>query len=196
MDTHPLAPWRGLVARAQHRNRSKRHTRYLQLATVRPDGTPANRTVVFRGFVDERNDLRMVTDRRSQKIDDLAHQPWAEACWYFTKTREQFRLRGPVRVVTASVADEAAKALRDQAWQALSQSGQAAFLGPCPGDARQEAALREAAGAHAEQAPDTFCLLLLHPWQVDHLELRPTPQARTVFARHEDGTWTQEAVNP
>jgi pyridoxamine 5'-phosphate oxidase len=45
-----LAPWRSALARALHRNRALVYARYFQLATVRADGRPANRTVVFRGF--------------------------------------------------------------------------------------------------------------------------------------------------
>jgi pyridoxamine 5'-phosphate oxidase len=45
-----LAPWRSPLSRALYRNRNLPYCRYLQLATVRPNGQPANRTVVFRGF--------------------------------------------------------------------------------------------------------------------------------------------------
>eukprot|EP00958_Prasinococcus_capsulatus_P003930 scaffold362_cov304-Prasinococcus_capsulatus_cf.AAC.1 len=56
--------------------------KYLQLATVRPDGTPANRTVVFRGFYRRRNPenkgellptstLQFITDVRSEKIEQV-----------------------------------------------------------------------------------------------------------------------------
>jgi hypothetical protein len=40
--------WRALLQRSLDKNRSLAYARYLQLATVRPDGRPANRTVVFR----------------------------------------------------------------------------------------------------------------------------------------------------
>jgi pyridoxamine 5'-phosphate oxidase len=45
-----LAPWRSAIAHALHRNRSLVYARYLQLATVKANSHPANRTVVFRGF--------------------------------------------------------------------------------------------------------------------------------------------------
>jgi hypothetical protein len=35
-------------------NRSSNHG-YVQLATVRPDGRPANRTIVYRGFLSDQN---------------------------------------------------------------------------------------------------------------------------------------------
>jgi hypothetical protein len=42
------APWRALVEKSLARNRVLPNARYIQIATVRPDGRPANRTVVFR----------------------------------------------------------------------------------------------------------------------------------------------------
>jgi len=68
-----LAPWRSPLARALHRNRSKAYSRYPQLATVRPDGRPANRTIVFRDFSPDTNDLQFVTDLRSDKMAQITH---------------------------------------------------------------------------------------------------------------------------
>lgn len=58
------APWRELLQRALKKNSGCRHSRYVQLATVRPDGRPANRTVVYRGFLGESDVLTFVTDSR------------------------------------------------------------------------------------------------------------------------------------
>lgn len=59
------APWRDVIQRALARNAECRHARYVQLATVRPDGRPANRTIVFRGFLGDASDvLTFVTDSR------------------------------------------------------------------------------------------------------------------------------------
>ncbi|MEM9665776.1 MAG: Npun_F5749 family FMN-dependent PPOX-type flavoprotein [Bacteroidota bacterium] len=189
-----LAPWRGVVARALHRNRSTADRRYLQLATVRPGGTPANRTVVFRGFQEGTNRLMIVTDRRSEKIPDLRQCPHAEICWYFPKTREQVRLRGPVQVIEAEAPDDALAQARLRAWQALSEASQRPFLGPPPGTPVETPA--DASLAPTAHPPATFCLVLLDPVWVDHLELRPTPQARTRYERQADASWTQQAVQP
>lgn len=60
-----VAPWRDVLKRALGANRGVRHSRYVQLATVRPDGRPANRSVVYRGFLGEDSDvLTFVTDSR------------------------------------------------------------------------------------------------------------------------------------
>jgi hypothetical protein len=49
MSAAPTVPqWRTMLQRSLGKNRSLAYARYVQLATVRPDGRPANRTVVFR----------------------------------------------------------------------------------------------------------------------------------------------------
>jgi hypothetical protein len=63
-----LAPWREPLARALHRNRSLAYSRYLQLATVRNNGRPANRTVVFRGFLENTNQLKMIMHKYYNSI--------------------------------------------------------------------------------------------------------------------------------
>ena len=48
--------------------------------TRRTDLKPS-RTVVYRGFDGESDRLTFVTDARSSKIEDLAHEPRVELCW-------------------------------------------------------------------------------------------------------------------
>ncbi|HEY9641740.1 MAG TPA: Npun_F5749 family FMN-dependent PPOX-type flavoprotein [Coleofasciculaceae cyanobacterium] len=206
----PLAPWRSPLARALHRNRSLVYARYLQLATVRADGRPANRTVVFRGFLDGTNQLKFITDTRSQKLEQILLQAWAEACWYFPKTREQFRLLGELQLVTADhPAPELLKA-RQLLWQDLSDAARSQFVWADPGAPRADA------DAFAVAPPDpltplpNFCVLLLDPDQVDHLELRGDPQNRFSYLRNgspetagetaetetSELPWSVQAINP
>ena len=90
------------MARALKRNRGNAAARYCQLATVRGDGRPACRTVVFRGFLggpedtaEDASRLTFVTDARSEKVGELGQQPACELCWYLPGTREQFRWARP-----------------------------------------------------------------------------------------------------
>lgn len=190
-----LAPWRLPLARALHRNRSLVYARYLQLATVRPDGSPANRTVVFRGFLEETNQLQFVTDARSQKVANLDHHPWGEACWYFPHTREQFRLSGLLTLVSETHPDPDLQQARQRSWQALSDAARTQFTWPHPGQPRN------ADGFNA-LLPDPatplshFCLLLLQPHQVDHLELRGDPQNRYLYCLNEALEWSMQTINP
>ncbi|MGB3201617.1 MAG: Npun_F5749 family FMN-dependent PPOX-type flavoprotein [Nodosilinea sp.] len=193
----PLAPWRSPLARARHRNRSKPFSRYFQLATVTAEGHPANRTVVFRDFLPDTNTLTVITDQRSAKVADIAAHPRAEACWYFTETREQFRLAGPITVVENADADSDAdlEDARQTAWEALSDNARQQFYWPRPAQPRDSEADFSPRDA-GTTPPAVFCLVLLAPDRVDHLELRGDPQTRTLYDRQSDGTWQIQAVNP
>jgi PPOX class probable FMN-dependent enzyme len=202
----PLAPWLAPLARALDLNRSLPYSRYLQLATVRADGRPANRTVVFRGFLEDTNQLKFVIDSRSEKAEQIEHQPWGEACWYFPDTRQQFRLAGSLTLVgsdTRSVAplghrsDSERELARQKTWQELSDAARLQFAWPHPGETRAEDA-----GAFSPPPPDAvsplpnFCLLLLDPVQVDRLELRGEPQNRWLYRRDSSQAWSTLAINP
>jgi pyridoxamine 5'-phosphate oxidase len=191
-DKVALAPWRSPLASALHRNRSLPNSRYAQLATVRSDGFPANRTLVVRGFLPGGNQLRFVTDGRSEKVKEGVS---AELCWYFPKTREQFRIRGRLRLVDQLCQDGELLKARRMLWHELSDGARLSFLWPEPGRAR--------AGAEAfvidlpdNRVPaENFCLLLMEPIYVDHLELRGQPQNRCIY-RLENGEWEMRNVNP
>lgn len=188
-----LAPWRSPLSRALHRNRSQPDARYVQLATLRPEGRPANRTVVFRGFLDDdSNALQFVSDARSEKVDQLQHTLQAEACWYFPKTREQFRLGGVLDLITADTGDR--QTARQSAWAKLSDNARLQFIWPDPGQPRGDAPFPTEPPPENEPVP-CFCLLLLYADRVDHLELRGDPQNRTVYITR-DRTWHTQNVNP
>lgn len=192
-----LALWRSPLARALHLNRSLAYSRYLQLATVRADGRPANRTVVFRGFLEESDRLKFVTDTRSEKIEQIEHQPWAEACWYFPNTREQFRIAGCLKLVTADCSDADLLQARQNSWQEMSDAARLQFTWPYPRQARSDATAFEAPAPNPVEPLPNFCLLLLEPVHVDRLELRGEPQNRTIYIWSDrDRSWSCQAVNP
>ena len=190
-----IAPWRSPLARALHLNCSLAYARYLQLATVRADGRPANRTLVFRGFLADSDRLKFVTDSRSQKPEQIEHQPWAEACWYFPETREQFRLHGYLTLVKADNPDAVLQQARQTAWQETSDATRLQFTWPDPGKPKADAAF-EQAPPNAIEPLANFCLLLLNPVIVDRLELRGEPQNRTIYKLDQiQQTWTVQSVN-
>lgn len=192
-----LAPWRSLLARALHRNRSLPYSRYFQLATVRRDGRPANRTVVFRGFLNDTNQLKIITDARSQKADQIDYQTWGEVCWYFPKTREQFRLTGQLTLIGAEYPDKTLQNARQTTWQELSDAARLQFAWPHPGSTRTESsdAFSPPQPNPKEPLPN-FRLLLLEPEQVDHLELRGEPQNRWLYYLNDSHEWLKQAINP
>ncbi|ELR98887.1 Npun_F5749 family FMN-dependent PPOX-type flavoprotein [Gloeocapsa sp. PCC 73106] len=192
-----LAPWRSLLAHALYRNRSLPNARYLQLATIGLDGRPRNRTVVFRGFLASTDQLQIVTDSRSQKVLEINHQPWGEVCWYFPKTREQFRLAGQLTLVSHQTTDPILQSARFLAWQQLSDLARIQFAWPTP-----KHPLNTEKEAFQPPLPDKdqplihFCLLLLDPLEVDHLELRGEPQNRCLYSLDHRQNWVCEMVNP
>jgi pyridoxamine 5'-phosphate oxidase len=198
-----LPPWRTPIARALHRNRSLPNARYLQLATIDSQGYPANRTVVFRGWHDPYSELQFVTDVRSAKITEILHNPQAEACWYFPKTREQFRIRGHLKLIDreASLTDHypsssTSQPARQQAWQQLSSKARSQFFWPTPGHPRDEDALCAVDELLDLTSPsDNFGLLLLAPQRVDQLELKSEPQNRWRYELWGDH-WSVIAINP
>ncbi|MGL5832165.1 MAG: Npun_F5749 family FMN-dependent PPOX-type flavoprotein [Waterburya sp.] len=192
-----LAPWRSPLSSAIHRNRSKPHSRYFQLATVNTAGYPANRTVVFRGFLDdEQNRLKIITDIRSAKIQDFEHQALAEICWYFTKTREQFRLSGQLQLITAQELNSELQQARNTTWHNLSDSARSQFYWPDPAQSLAEKSAFTVEANDTNTPHDNFCLLLLTPQRIDHLQLRSEPQQRCLYNLQDDQTWITQAVNP
>ena len=192
-----LAPWRSLLASAIHRNRSKQYSRYFQLATVTPDGYPANRTVVFRGFLDdEQNRLKIITDSRSAKIQDLQHLPQGEICWYFTKTREQFRITGSLYLVTDQAADPDLQTARQTTWHNLSDAARSQFAWADPAQPLADKSAFDVEPPNKNEPLNNFCLLLLTPKKIDHLQLRGDPQQRCLYHLQADQTWTTQSVNP
>ncbi|MCZ7646390.1 MAG: pyridoxamine 5'-phosphate oxidase family protein [Planctomycetota bacterium] len=187
--------WREWLDRALEANPERPDALYLQLATVRPGGRPANRTIFFRGFLEPGPRLVFTTNAHSAKVAELAAQPWAEACWHFRTTREQFRIAGRVETVGARHPDAALRAERLRLWALQREDSRLTFAWPRPGLPR--------AGdpAFAVPAPDpalpaeNFLLGLLAPDEVDYIDLRPALHERWRFAR-EAGGWRAERLNP
>ncbi|MBD2314419.1 pyridoxamine 5'-phosphate oxidase family protein [Desertifilum sp. FACHB-1129] len=191
-----MTPWRSPLARALHLNRRKPYSRYFQLATVQTDGKPANRTVVFRGFLDDSDRLKMITDARSAKIHQIQQQAWGEICWYFTETREQFRIAGTLLLVSNTHPDPQLQKHRQLTWQDLSDNARIQFAWPHPKQERSNLEAFAPPPPNPNQPPAEFCLLLLDPVSVDRLELRGDPQNRTLYQYGEATGWSETAVNP
>jgi pyridoxamine 5'-phosphate oxidase len=196
--TSILPPWRSSVARALHRNRSLPYARYVQLATIDRTNRPRNRTVVFRGWREPESQLQFAIDLRSAKAQDLRTDltNWAEVCWYFPKTREQFRINGELLLVTAESPLERDSKARQAAWQQLSDGGRISFAWAMPGaDRSTDPAAFNPPPPDARQPLANFGLLLLTPTAVDHLELRGEPQNRYSYELVAD-EWVVREVNP
>lgn len=192
-----LAPWRPLLTRALDKNSILPYSRYFQLATVTSSGYPANRTVVFRGFLDDTNQLKIITDYRSEKVEQIKHESWGEACWYFPNTREQFRLAGKLTLVGADYPEPKLHNARQTTWQNLSDATRLQFTWPNPGKVKEK---EDATGSSPLPKPEkplpNFCLVLLKPVWVDHLELKGNPHHRWLYQLKDDEYWSTQTINP
>lgn len=189
-----LAPWRSILSRALHRNRSLTNARYFQLATINVKGEPANRTVVFRGFLEETNQLQIITDSRSEKIDQINHNSSSEICWYFPKTREQFRISGNLTIIDKN---NVKQSIRVRVWQKLSDAARQQFTWPEPGQPLSDHQENFSLPTPSEKKPfPPFVLLLFTPKKVDHLELRSQPHQRIIYYLDDKKMWMTQAVNP
>ena len=186
--------WQLLIAAALVAADEDPTVRFAQLATVSPDGTPYNRTIVVRAFHPETDVLHIVTDARSQKVTHLRADARASLCWYLTAARQQFRFRGTVALVDAA-ADAEAQQARRSAWSALSARTRRQFAWPAPGTPKT-AESSDAEEPPADDPPETFVLLRFHPSFVDHLVLTSTPHRRTVYHLDDAGVWQRQPVNP
>jgi pyridoxamine 5'-phosphate oxidase len=191
----PPAPWRPPLELALDRNPDAA-ARFVQLATVRPGGRPANRTLVFRGFRAGSDQLRFATDVRSAKVAEIRHYARGEVCWYFAATREQFRLAGTLELIGADAPDAAKRRERAELWAALSDAARTQFTWPAPGDDRAPDGAFAGPAPDPRQPPASFGLLLLDPDAADHLELTVLPHRRTAYERGADRNWLCRFVNP
>jgi PPOX class probable FMN-dependent enzyme len=188
--------WRPALDLALHRNRSSKDSRLVQLATIRGDGRPAVRTLVFRGFLEDTHRLTFAIDDRSAKAADMKLSPWVEACWYFPMTCEQFRLGGSVELVATETHEQALGEARENVWRTMSDDSRLSFVWPDPGRPRMPLAPFPTQPPDALKPPAHFCLLLLEVCEVDYLELHGNPQHRWKYSKDARGRWSGEEVNP
>ena len=64
LQTAMAVAWKSTLNKALEANKHLKYSTFFQLATVRPDGKPSVRTVVFRGFLDESTKITFTTDTR------------------------------------------------------------------------------------------------------------------------------------
>ncbi|MCA9546966.1 MAG: pyridoxamine 5'-phosphate oxidase family protein [Myxococcales bacterium] len=159
---------------------------FAALATVDGDGHPRARMVVMRAVRTGPVRVRFTADGRSAKVRQLAGQARAELCWYPASRWVQFRLAGPVGVVSDP-------GERQALWAALTPGTRANFLGGPPGQPLGGAG--PDATAHDPHPPATFALLEMTVDAVDVVDLRSGAAQRTRWVRHA-GDWQPEALNP
>ena len=184
-----IPPWRPLLRAAMQREGRSVAARWVQLATTGRDGTPRVRTLVFRGWAGA-DQLELFSDQRSEKVTELANDGAAELCWLFPKARQQYRLRGKVKLITATEQPE----LCQQRWQKLSDTGRAVWGWPTPADPLDPTAAFPYQLAETAPLPEHFVVLRLQVIGVERLNLSPHPHQRTRW--NADTLWQEQPLNP
>lgn len=148
-------------------------------------------------------------------MEHASLNPRAEACWYFTEARSQFRLSGTLAVVSAleAEADARARAMRLSAWERLSPGAREWHSSPAPGTEKkktpglegsqnekpvsapaaetsgkgggEENETREKTRAPPPPPHEHFCLVLLDVDAVDHVDLEN--DERTLWELEREG---------
>ncbi len=164
-----------------------KQARIAALATVDSSHRPHVRSVVCRHLHDD-GSLWVTSDRRTDKNEQARAQPFGEIAFWLPSRREQFRLSGPLAVL--STGD-----LRSQAWLALSDTARALFFWDEPGAPKLGDDL-EAPGLVSSSVPipDSFELLVLQPDLAEFLDLKTHPHRRLRW--RVENRWTGEEINP
>ncbi|KAK6142666.1 hypothetical protein DH2020_023014 [Rehmannia glutinosa] len=154
MGSSSAAPWKQLLIGSIQANSHLKHYSYFQL--------------------DESDRILINTDTRSRKIDDLKHCPFAEICWYFTESWEQFRISGPVDVIDGMNPDPVKLQQREKSWFACSLRSRMQYMAPTPRvSVYEQPSQTQTPSLDPSIGPvGAFCLLVLDPDQVDYLNLK------------------------
>lgn len=193
------APWRSALLKSLDLNKELKYSTFFQLATVRPNGKPANRTMVYRGFVGESTKLTFTTDSRSSKMDDVKENPWSEICWYMPESREQYRLSGKLYIIKSDEKDAELKKIWHEAWSGLSTGGRGWFTWPDAAQPRTEndKEFEKDPPGQDEDPLSNYCLCVLDVYECELSKLRE--KLRIEYHSKEEGgkrVWTQHDMNP
>ncbi|SEA52004.1 pyridoxamine 5'-phosphate oxidase family protein [Rubrimonas cliftonensis] len=175
LDESLAEAWR-LLARGAADRRSAMHV--AQLASVGLDGGARLRSVVLRGAERAARRLRVHTDARSTKAEEIAREARVELCAYDPRAKIQVRARG-----TAVVAADGPEA--DAAWAGSSPGSRLCYRALPPGAALNApregdptAAMR---AAPLEAGRENFRAVLLTVDRVEWLYLAARGHRRAVF---------------
>jgi len=210
-----VIPWRKRINSSIENSRHIRGANFIQLATVDmtlPQPKPKNRTVVFRGFLDESDSLKVITDMRSEKASSKQisdDNPYFEVVYWFPHTSEQYRIEGFASLHSGTSGDGGGDGdnvsdmtqVRLAMWNTLRRSAKEQFFWSQPGakyecDDMKVKETNPSADTNTDyDIPDNFALLLLHPTQVKYLRLSDN-YAQLDALNKPDNEWKSCRVYP
>ena len=180
-----MPPWLSVISNAQEKESEFYSSRLIQLATIGLDNTPKVRTVVFRGWTNL-YEMMILTDKRSQKYYELMTNNNVEVCWFFLKSKCQFRLRG------ISNFDHSNDTI--QHWDKLDDQTKSMWNWPIPGN-RFENNPSEAKSLNKNSdILNNFILIKVSIRHVDQLILEKPFHIRKQWSI--TNQWLEERINP
>jgi len=194
-----LPKWRESLAKSLDAHCKEPESKFFQVANISIDESTnelsvENRTLVFRGFAE--NSILAITDNRTDKYKQWLKNPQSQICWYFTKTREQYRITSSVVLVgqNSNESKDVNSSIRVNVWAYLSEKAKGQFLWPSPkqtiGESPSQISVNE------NNIPETFTVLIFNPNAVDYLNLTTEPQSREIHSFCENtGKWAYKNVN-
>ena len=180
-----MPPWLAYICSAQRKESNIDSSRWIQLATIGTDNTPRVRTVVFRGWSDS-YEMKIFIDRRSEKYHELDLNNNVEICWYFSKTKSQFRFRGISRI------DFGKDTLHS--WNRLNERSKLMWSWPKPGRRFVLEKKMDSSVKTNQELSDNFALLKIEINYVEQLVLSKPTHVRRKWLR--DNEWIEERINP
>jgi PPOX class probable FMN-dependent enzyme len=160
--------------------------RIVTLATLAGD-RPDARSVVVRDFLPDGSVL-FTSDSRSEKNDQIRASPHAAIVIWLPKLKRQYRIHGSVEILDAS------NPVLTKHWEKLSNASRETFFWPPPGSPFVGASDCSTATPADVTIPASFSVLILHPTQVDALDLNGRPHLRARWA-HVGAGWSADRIN-
>ena len=173
-----------LIGRGVADRRSPFHT--PTVATTRPDGPPALRTVVLRGAVPSDWTLRFHTDVRSAKVAELQADPRIALHFYDPGRKVQIRIDGRAQLRTGGPASAF--------WAAMKPHSRACYRAESgPGQALDTPLPAPPGGAGPDDwGRENFAVVSVAAARLEWLYLAARGHRRARFERHEgrlSATW-------
>lgn len=212
--THDLPQWRATIAAFLERTPEPRPAYFLaQVSTIRSPhrraylaGRPAIRNVGLR-FLTAAADrspaildtdlIKFMTDRRSDKVDELRHSPACEISLFFPEIKAQIRLPGAIDVSPSGHAQSVGL------WRGLDDFERRFYAWPAsgppralvPGDSADRTVFDVPVPSTEESPSDCFTVCVLRVDYVECLDKDDYPPIRDIEVKS-SGAWSLARISP
>lgn len=212
--SHDLPQWRATLAAFLERTPEPRPGYFwAQVSTIRSAsrrtilaGRPAIRTVGLRFLtaaaarspaIPDTELIKFMTDRRSDKVDELHHSPACEILLFFPEIKAQVRLSGTIDVYASGHATSVGL------WRGLDDFERRFYAWPAPGaprafapgDSADRAVFDVPVPSAEESPPDCFTVCALRVDYVECLDKGVYPPIRDIEVKS-SGAWSVAHINP